>query len=131
MQQSLLGLGTYYEVPSSEAFESDRRRAYFFTHLAERAHDELAQSRSVCLGGWVVKGGSAMPGWPLLLRREMAALYIGMSPSTFDAERKAGRVPKPIQITNGLDAWHVSDLEAWAEDRRAAMQASVGANEWD
>lgn len=76
-----------------------------------------------------MRDGTTLPGWPLLLRRELAASYLGMSSSTFDTERKAGRVPKPVPITAGLEAWHRGDLEAWAEDRRAA--AGIAPNEWD
>lgn len=76
-----------------------------------------------------MRDGATLLGWPLLLRRELAASYLGMSPSTFDAERKGGRVPKPLPITAGLEAWHRGDLEAWAEDRRAA--AEITPNEWD
>lgn len=76
-----------------------------------------------------MRDGGTLPGWPLMLRREMAAHYLGMSPSTFDAEVKAGRIPAPIVMTDTLKAWHRADLEAWAEDRRAASFAST--NEWD
>jgi predicted DNA-binding transcriptional regulator AlpA len=76
-----------------------------------------------------MKADATLPGWPLLLRREWAAAYCGMSPSTFDNERKAGRVPEPISITAGLEAWHRGDLEAWAEDRRAGQSGAN--NPWD
>lgn len=69
-----------------------------------------------------------MPGWPLMLRRELAALYLGMAPSTMDVEVKAGRVPAPVQITPTLKAWHRLDLEAWAEERRATTAAAQ--DEW-
>ena len=72
--------------------------------------------------------GHALPGWPLLLRREMAALYLGMSPSTFDGERRAGRAPQPIRMTASIEAWHRADLEAWVEERRAS---TAGPNPWD
>lgn len=75
-----------------------------------------------------MKDGTAMPGWPLLLRRELAALYLGMSPSTFDVEVKAGRMPAPLPLAGSLKAWHRLDLEAWAEERRAAGALS---NPWD
>lgn len=77
-----------------------------------------------------MKDGLTLPGWPLLLRRELAAQYVGMSPSTFDAERKAGRAPKPVRMTASLEAWHRADLEAWAEDRRAAEHGAQP-NPWD
>lgn len=70
--------------------------------------------------------GNTMPGWPLLLRRELAALFLGVSPSTFDALAKTGRLPRPVKITASLKAWHRQDLEAWAEDLRAG-----DANPWD
>src|SRR4051794_2669329 len=79
------GSGTHHATPSTRP---SRATDAFTSSRAGRAHDEVAQSRSVCVGGWIVKGGSAVPWWPLLLRRELAAQYIGMSPSTFDAERK-------------------------------------------
>lgn len=66
-----------------------------------------------------------------MLRRELAAQYLGMSPTTFDAERKAGCVPKPVSITAGLEAWHRGDLDAWAEDRRAAAANAPKPNPWD
>ncbi|WP_431282744.1 helix-turn-helix transcriptional regulator [Humitalea sp. 24SJ18S-53] len=78
-----------------------------------------------------MRDGGTLPGWPLMLRRELAAQYVGMSPSTFDAEAKAGRLPKPIATTGSLKAWHRGDLEAWAEDMRAAASGETEANEWD
>lgn len=78
-----------------------------------------------------MRDGSTLPGWPLLLRRELAAQYLGMSRTTFDAERKAGRIPKAVPITAGLEAWHRGDLDAWAEDRRMAAEAAATSNPWD
>lgn len=71
----------------------------------------------------------ALPGWPMMLRREMAATYCGMSPSTFDTEVKAGRIPGPVQTTESLKAWRRADLEIWAEGLRAAQAIPV--NPWD
>ncbi|PZW44851.1 AlpA family transcriptional regulator [Humitalea rosea] len=78
-----------------------------------------------------MRDGTMLPGWPLLLRRELAAQYVGMSPSTFDGEVRAGRVPKPIATAGTLRAWHRGDLEAWAEDQRAAAHEPDTANPWD
>lgn len=73
-----------------------------------------------------------MPGWPLLLRRELAALYLGMSPSTFDAAVRDGLLPRPVQLVATVKAWHRLDLEAWAEDRRAASAPPAeDGNPWD
>ena len=77
-----------------------------------------------------MKDGTVMPGWPLLLRRELAALYLGMSPSTFDLAVKDGMIPPPVPLVGSVKAWHRGDLEAWAEDRRAAAERPAG-NEWD
>ena len=81
-----------------------------------------------------MRDGASLPGWPLLLRRELAAAYVGMSVSEFDVQAKEGRMPRPIPTTDRLKAWHRGELDAWAEDRRAARQATSGdgaANPWD
>lgn len=78
-----------------------------------------------------MKDGSTLPGWPLMLRRELAAAYVGMSPSTLDAEAKAGRVPAPVPMTPSLKGWHRADLDAWAEDRRAAAAGHDTPNPFD
>lgn len=72
---------------------------------------------------------TATPGWPLLLRRELAAAYVGMSPSTFDKAVKEGLLPRPVATVYSLVQWHRGDLDAWAEDRRAEGQPA--ANPWD
>jgi hypothetical protein len=38
---------------------------------------------------------SSLPFWPRFLSREEAARYVGVSPETFDAERRAGLWPGP------------------------------------
>lgn len=80
-----------------------------------------------------MKDGSTIPGWPLLLRRELAAQYLGMSPSTFDAAVKEGLLPRPVPVVGSVKAWHRGDLEAWAEDRRAAAEQAApdNPNPWD
>lgn len=81
-----------------------------------------------------MKDGAGMPGWPLLLRREWAAAYLGLSPSLFDAAVKDGTLPRPVPLVGTVKAWHRADLDAWAEDRRARAEAASGgvdANQWD
>ncbi len=67
---------------------------------------------------------STLPGWPLILRREDAAAYLSLSPSTLDAEVKAGRIPGPVRITESLKGWHRRMLDAWADDRGADADRS-------
>jgi predicted DNA-binding transcriptional regulator AlpA len=77
-----------------------------------------------------MKDGTALPGWPLILRRELAAAYLGMSVSTFDAGVKDGTLPQPLPTYGTLRAWHRGDLEAWVEARRA-LTAGAPSNPWD
>ena len=72
---------------------------------------------------------STLPGWPLILRRELAAAYVGLSTSTFDVEVKAGRLPRAVSITGTVRCWHRADLDAWADDRRE--EAGTTPNPWD
>ena len=69
------------------------------------------------------------PFLPRILRRELAALYMGVSPSTWDAMCKAGDAPPPVVITNGVKGWDRHDLDQWIEDRKAAQ--AVKPNSWD
>jgi predicted DNA-binding transcriptional regulator AlpA len=77
-----------------------------------------------------VKASATLPYWPLLLRREHAASYLGMSPGTFDAECRAGRMPAAIPITGTLKGWHRGDLDAWVEDRRALAAGDATPDTW-
>lgn len=70
------------------------------------------------------------PGWPRVLRAEQAANYVGMSRSMFDAEVKAGKLPKPFPTAGSLQAWDKNDLDDWVDARRDAAFAT-NVNEWD
>jgi prophage regulatory protein len=72
---------------------------------------------------------SALPIVPRILRRDLAALYLGMGTTKLDAEVKAGRLPAPLSITPGIRGWDRHDLDQWIEERKAAQAAPV--NEWD
>lgn len=39
---------------------------------------------------------AGLPDWPRRLSRAQAAIYVGLSPTSFDAEVAAGRMPHPI-----------------------------------
>jgi prophage regulatory protein len=76
-----------------------------------------------------MRDGGTLPGWPRVLRRELAAQYLGMSPSLFTREVEAGALPAPISLVGSVKAWVKDDLDAWLEDRRAAQNG--GSNSWD
>lgn len=60
------------------------------------------------------------------LRRDEAALYVGVSPSKFDQMVTDGRMPKPKRI-DGCVVWDVRKLDlAWDE-----IDDDGGANPWD
>ena len=40
---------------------------------------------------------SQMPDWPARMSEDMAALYLGVSPSTLRAGAAAGRYPRPLR----------------------------------
>lgn len=70
-----------------------------------------------------MKDGSTLPGWPMAMRREKAAAYLDISPSTLDTMAKVPGFPPPIVLHGGVKAWHRADLDAFLEDRRAAAVA--------
>lgn len=70
-----------------------------------------------------------LPILPRILRRDLAALYVGLAASTWDAEVAAGRAPKPVRVTDGVKGWDRHDLDAWIEERRAA--SGLEPNPWD
>jgi predicted DNA-binding transcriptional regulator AlpA len=49
---------------------------------------------------------------PRLINRDAAAAYVNLSPNTFDEMVKAGRMPKPKQLTGRRMAWDVRALDA-------------------
>lgn len=66
---------------------------------------------------------------PRGLRRVDAARYLGISPSHFDAQRKAGNIPAPKQML-GVVLWDRNDLDRLFDDIPAEVQAD-NVNEWD
>ena len=67
--------------------------------------------------------------WPRVLRRDLAARYLGLGLSKFDEEVAEERLPQPIPIAGSVKGWLRDDLDAWIDDRRGA-QNSPG-NSWD
>ena len=62
--------------------------------------------------------------WPRCMRKEVAAAYAGLGESTFTTEVNAGRLPKPVPITAGVDVWYREDLDAAIDLIRGAAAAS-------
>jgi predicted DNA-binding transcriptional regulator AlpA len=48
---------------------------------------------------------------PRLINREAAAAYVNLSPNTFDEMVKAGKMPRPKQLTDRRKAWDVRALD--------------------
>lgn len=68
--------------------------------------------------------------WPRALRAELAASYLGMSRSRFDAAVRDGNLPKPFPTVGTLMVWDKNDLDDWLDDQRARTHAPE-INEWD
>lgn len=66
---------------------------------------------------------------PRGLRRVDAARYLGISPSHFDAQRKAGNIPAPKQML-GVVLWDRNDLDRLFDDVPAETQTN-SVNPWD
>jgi predicted DNA-binding transcriptional regulator AlpA len=49
---------------------------------------------------------------PRLISREAAAAYVSVSPTTFDAMVKDGRMPRPKRLGGRRKAWDVRTLDA-------------------
>jgi predicted DNA-binding transcriptional regulator AlpA len=60
---------------------------------------------------------SDCPAWPRFLTRETAALYVGVSPATWDKEVKAGFWPQPLRrgAEGGKLTWDRAVIDAWAD----------------
>jgi predicted DNA-binding transcriptional regulator AlpA len=78
-----------------------------------------------------------LPGWPLGLTAELAAAFLGISPSLFRREWSAGRMPPPIRISPGRQVWHRVSLEAWLDAKAGTRShptqtlADPAVDEWD
>ena len=75
-----------------------------------------------------MSASAALPIVPRILRRELAALYVGLGATTWDTEVAAGRAPRPVQVTDGVKGWDRFDLDAWIEERKAAQNKGCA---WD
>jgi hypothetical protein len=67
---------------------------------------------------------AALPHWPGMMRRTLAARYCDLSVAEFEREVVAGRLPMPVKLGNN---------EHWSKVRiDAALEAIAGgsANDW-
>lgn len=60
-----------------------------------------------------------LPDWPRCMTREVAAAYLGISPSQFDAEVKAGAWPAPLWSGKRV-RWDRQAIDRWLDSRDAA-----------
>lgn len=79
-----------------------------------------------------------LPNWPRGLSEQLAAAYVGLSQSTFRTEWRAGRAPKPVQLTAGRQIWLLDLLDRWLDakagqtnDVPIARQMADLVSEWD
>ena len=70
-----------------------------------------------------------LPDWPAGLREDMAAAYVGISPSTLRDLVKRGEVPSPVRPTSRTPIWRRADLDAWLATL-GQSGASSEANPW-
>lgn len=76
---------------------------------------------------------SALPDWPRMLSRPLAAAYCSLTVSTFEREVAAGMLPGPVQLggqphwcRNKLDAALDRLISGAGNDWRAAAKANIG-----
>jgi predicted DNA-binding transcriptional regulator AlpA len=77
---------------------------------------------------------SALPGTlaPRLIKREAAAAYISVSPTTFDQMVKDGLMPVPKRLTGRRLAWDVRELDASVDQLPVEAGAGSEVDEtWD
>ncbi len=57
---------------------------------------------------------SAMPHWPKMMRRQLAAQYCDLSIAEFEREINAGRLPTPVRLGNH-DHWSRTRIDECLE----------------
>ena len=57
-----------------------------------------------------MKDTPSLPGWPMGLGRDLAAAYVGVSVSTFDAMVRAGHFPRPRRLGRRV-VWIRTELD--------------------
>lgn len=68
---------------------------------------------------------------PRLVKREAAASYVGVSPTTFDEMVKDGRMPRAKRLRGRRKAWDVRALDAAIDDLPNADNNNDNNDTWD
>ena len=64
--------------------------------------------------------GSFRPNNPQFVRQPTVLNeWNPVSPATLWRQIRSGKFPKPLKLGQGVTAWRMSDLEAWASDPAA------------
>ena len=63
------------------------------------------------------------------MQLELAAAYVGLSTGSVYNERKAGRFPTPIHLTEGRMVWLRDDLDHWLDEKAGRTVVGDG-SEW-
>ena len=70
-----------------------------------------------------------MVGWPRGMKEDVAASYVGLSPSAFLRAVGAGKLPQPEWITRGRRIWLKDDLDDFL-DRLFKRSSNAEADRW-
>ena len=66
---------------------------------------------------------SALPHWPAMMKRALAARYCDLSVAEFEREIAEGRLPMPVKLGNA-EHWSKAKLDA------ALEKLTGGAEDW-
>jgi hypothetical protein len=66
---------------------------------------------------------------PRAMPEDMAAYYVGLSPTTF--RTKVVPAVPAVHLTDRRLAWLREDLDAWLDGQAGRATASTGNNPWD
>lgn len=65
-----------------------------------------------------------LPSWPALMRRQLAAEYLNLTPASLEGEVAAGRLPCPLKIA-GQERWSKSQI-----DKALAIMGGEETQDW-
>lgn len=55
---------------------------------------------------------------PQFLRKRQIARLLGCDPTAIDRWRRAGKFPKPYELSEKVLVWRMTEIDAWIETRR-------------